>query len=261
METAIVIPARYGSSRLYGKPLVMIGGKTLLQRTLDAAIGADVGRVVVATDSVNVANTLADLRRIRKYASVDIFFDEGDEQFRSRHHRGIDSGSERAWWWWHCQDQAVDVVVNLQCDMPLIAPSTVSLVAKAAAELEYSDGAVAQDHCQVASCYSVTPASGDVRVVLDGERTALYFSRLPLPGAFCHQGVYGFGRRFLERGQVIFRQAPESKFCPLRQAEGLEQLAWLEQGVSISMYEVPPTPSLNTPDDLRAICEEVERAN
>jgi 3-deoxy-manno-octulosonate cytidylyltransferase (CMP-KDO synthetase) len=236
MNPIVIIPARMAASRLPGKPLADIGGTPMIVRVLRQAEAAAIGPVAVAAgDAVIVAAVEAAGGRAvltdpelasgsdRVLAALAALDPEGDH----------------------------DVVINLQGDMPFIAPGALTACAGVLAAEADCDIATAiapeaspADRADPAVVKAVVSlASGDVR------GRALYFTRSVLYGegpVWKHVGLYGFRRDALVR----FAAAPPS---PLERREKLEQLRALELGLSIWAAVVDETPiSVDTPADLEA---------
>ena len=219
MKTVAVIPARYGSTRLPGKPLLDICGKPLIQRVWDVVAhvrGLD--EIIVATDDERIAKVVQDFGGRAVMTSHD-----------------CQSGSDRVRE--VAQTVEADVYVNVQGDEPLLEP----------AAIEKLLGVFAQDaNVQVATlCSPISreeaQSPNQVKVVRDHAGNALYFSRAPLPfvretnetaDLLGHIGIYAYRREAL----CAFTSLPES---PLEQAEKLEQLRFLQAGISIRVIEVP----------------------
>ena len=207
-----MIPARFGSTRLPGKPLRTIAGKPLIERVYSrAASNSCRGRVVVATDSDEIAK------------AVEAF---GGECLLTRpdHPTGSDRIAEVA------GKIPADVYVNIQGDEPLIDPLMIEEVLRPLQD----DGEE-----KVVTLKSLFPAEEDifnpnlVKVAVDLDDRALFFSRSPIPSSrqgngvhFLHHGIYAFRREAL----LEFTASPPT---PLEMAEGLEQLRFLELGYRI----------------------------
>ena len=248
----IVIPARHGSARLPGKPLILIAGKPMLQWVFERAQSFGAADVVVATDDARVADAA---RRFGAPVAMT----------RANHESGTDRIAEvvaqRAW-----PDDAV--IVNLQGDEPLMPAELVLQVAQllsrhAAAEI-----------ATLASPLQRREELLDpnvVKVVTDLEGRALYFSRAPIPwaregaaaglesqrdftGARRHIGLYAYRVRALRRLAAL---APTQ----LERLEKLEQLRALEHGMDIRVANacVAPGPDVNTAADLDIVSRELGR--
>ena len=220
MRAVAVIPARYASTRLPGKPLLDICGKPLIQHvweTVSRARGLD--EVVVATDDARIAHAVQAFGGKVCMTSPDC---------RS----GSDRVREVA------ASLAADVYVNVQGDEPLLEASAIERLRDVFTE----DASV-----QVATlCSRISEEQArsphQVKVIRDHAGNALYFSRAPLPFVresgestefLGHVGIYAYRADAL-RG---FASLP---FSPLEQAEKLEQLRFLQAGIAIRVLEVPP---------------------
>ena len=245
MKAVAVIPARYASTRLPGKPLLDICGKPLIQRVweiVSRARGLD--DIMVATDDARIAH------------AVERF--GGKVWMTSPECR---SGSDRVRE--VAESLVADVYVNVQGDEPLLEPAAIERLLDVFTE----DAGV-----RVATlCSRISEEQArsphQVKVVRDHAGNALYFSRAPLPFVrergesvefFGHVGIYAYRADAL-RG---FASLP---FSPLEQAEKLEQLRFLQAGIAIRVPEVPPMGvGVDTLEDLervRAVIEEREHGN
>jgi 3-deoxy-manno-octulosonate cytidylyltransferase (CMP-KDO synthetase) len=218
-----IIPARYASTRFPGKPLALIAGKPLIQHVVEQCQRAkSLAEVIVATDDTRIWEVAQDFCRV--------------EMTRPEHPSGSDRIAEVA------ERCGGDAVVNIQGDEPLIDPGVIDAVANALAQSEMSTAATPIRH----------PAEYDnpnvVKVVVNAAGHALYFSRRTIPylreaasrpvpeqlAAFPflkHLGIYGYRRETLLR-LVKF---PVSL---LEDAEKLEQLRALENGIAIAVVRV-----------------------
>lgn len=233
-KTAIVIPARWASTRLPGKPLLELGGKPIVRHVWERCLkvrGADL--VVVATDDMRIAEAA---------------FDFGAEVAMTlpKHPSGTDRIAEVA-----KNLAGFDIVLNVQGDEPFIQPALVSKLAevlKSEKSIEMSTAACAlgQRELENPNC---------VKVVTDLAGNALYFSRCPIPcdrdgdarpARWRHLGIYGYRRKFL-------LEFVKWKQTPLEKAEKLEQLRALEHCAKIRVVRTKPAgPGIDTPDDLKA---------
>ncbi len=235
MRTLGLIPARYASTRFPGKPLHPIAGKPLIQHVVERCRGARaLAELIVATDDPRIAAA------VRPFCRV--------EMTRADHPSGTDRIAEVA------GRLDCDAVVNIQGDEPLLDPAVVDAVAGALADAEMS----------TAAAPLTDPLEYDnpnvVKVVLNAEGRALYFSRHTLPYLrdlagrpvaehlaahpfLKHLGVYGYRRETLLR----LVRWPVS---PLEAAEKLEQLRALEHGVAIAVVRVSAgSVGVDTPED------------
>ena len=237
MNVACIIPARYASTRLPGKPLLDIAGKPMIQHVVERVRQARrPSRVIVATDDARI------------FAAVEAFGGEA-RMTSASHPTGTDRLAEVA-----AALPEVDLILNIQGDEPLIPPQAIDELIAA------FDG---RDDLQMATLMTPmteaetnNPAAVKVVVSLDGH--ALYFSRslIPYPRnrgsewrCFKHIGIYAYRRDFLLR----FAALPPS---PLEVTESLEQLRALENGYRIRVIETPfRSIGVDTPADL----EEVRR--
>jgi 3-deoxy-manno-octulosonate cytidylyltransferase (CMP-KDO synthetase) len=216
MKTAIVIPARYASSRLPGKPLLRQTGKYLVQHVYErACLARCANLVLVATDDPRIA------------AAVDSF---GGRAVMTRrdHPTGTDRVAEVA------GQLDADVVINLQGDEPLIDPQALDLLAD---RLERDPKANMATLAVPLQSLDQFHSPHCVKVVCDSNGRALYFSRSPIPFVrdgqpdfssrparfLQHLGVYAYRRPFL-------RQLAQLPMHPLEQLEKLEQLRALASG-------------------------------
>lgn len=250
MSFAVVIPARYASSRLPGKPLLQIAGKTMVQRVWERAAQAGADEVIVATDDARIEAACEAFGARVAMTSAD-------------HPSGTDRLQEvaRQLGW---DDSRI--VVNVQGDEPLIPPALIRQVA---------DNLAAQAQARIATlCEAIATLEeltnpNAVKVVADSSGTALYFSRATIPwprdafardaasmppGAwYRHIGIYAYRVAFLHR-YVAWSPAP------LERLEQLEQLRALYNGERIHVAEaceaVPP--GVDTQVDLDAIRQRLE---
>lgn len=218
-----IIPARFASSRFPGKPLHPIAGQSLIQRVIERCqLAKSLREVIVATDDERIAEVA------RKFCRV--------EMTRADHPSGSDRIAEVA------SRCPCDAVVNIQGDEPLIDPAVIDVVATALVGAEMSTAATPIKSVEEHDNPNV------VKVVTNVAGRALYFSRRTIPflrdhagqsadaqlAAFPflkHLGIYGYRRDALLR-LVKFPQSP------LEQAERLEQLRALENGIPIAVVRV-----------------------
>jgi 3-deoxy-manno-octulosonate cytidylyltransferase (CMP-KDO synthetase) len=234
---SVIIPARYASSRFPGKPLADLGGKPMVVRVCERAAQSGAAQVHVATDDERIAAA------VRAHGHSVLMT-------RADHPSGTDRLAEAASQL-GLEDDAL--VVNLQGDEPLMRPQ---LVSEVAAVLEQRKGAVVSTACHPIHDSQSLSNPNVVKVVLDAQGYALYFSRAQIPypreaghaGWYRHAGIYAYRAGFLK------------EYCglepaPLERAEALEQLRILWHGyriaVAISAAEIPP--GVDTPQDLEAV--------
>lgn len=246
MAFTVVIPARYGSTRLPGKPLLDIAGKPMVQRVWEQAGQSSAARVVIATDDERIAEAAT-------HFGAEVCMTHPD------HPSGTDRLQEVAQQL-NLNDQ--DVVVNVQGDEPLIPPSIIDQVA---ANLASERAAAVATLCAPITELSELRSPNAVKVVADEQGLALYFSRAPIPwprDAFAeaseqlpaggswyrHIGLYAYRVGFLHR---YVTWAP----APVEQLEQLEQLRALHHGERIHVQRagnaVPA--GVDTQEDLEAV--------
>jgi 3-deoxy-manno-octulosonate cytidylyltransferase (CMP-KDO synthetase) len=232
-----VIPARYASTRLPGKPLVPLAGQPMIQRVYQRVrLAQRVERIIVATDD----------RRVLE--AVEAFGGEA-RMTRSDHRTGTERVAEVA------AHVEADVFVNVQGDEPLLDPAAVDAAVAALIE---------EPKAEVATVATAVKVPGDimdpnvVKTVLDFDENALYFSRAPIPWVrdsaahvlvrhLKHLGLYCFERRAL----LEYPTLPQGQ---LERTEQLEQLRWLENGWKIRVAEVEHDAiSVDVPADVERV--------
>lgn len=228
-----LIPARFDSTRLPGKPLVVLAGKPMIQWVVEGARKAQrVERVLVATDDQRI---------------VDVVTSFGGESVLTRadHPSGTDRIAEAL------GDARPDVVINLQGDEPLIDPAAIDQLAA----LFDADPApeMATLCTPMTSSEALDPAK--VKVVYGEDHNALYFSRAPIPHPreggespyHLHIGMYAYTPATLRR----FVSLPQGK---LENLEKLEQLRALEHGIPIRIAVTPYRSfGVDTPQDIQKV--------
>ena len=223
MKIIGIIPARYASTRFPGKPLALIAGRPLIERVVDRVRQARrLNEVIVATDDQRIATAARQFCRV--------------EMTRSDHPSGTDRIAEVL------ARVGGEAAVNVQGDEPLIDPAVVDAVAGA---LEHHEMSTAATPIRVVEDYDNPNV---VKVVVGSAGQALYFSRRTIPylrdtaerpateqlAAFPfrkHLGIYGYRRETLLR-------LVQFAVSPLEQAEKLEQLRALENGIGIAVVTV-----------------------
>jgi 3-deoxy-manno-octulosonate cytidylyltransferase (CMP-KDO synthetase) len=242
----VLIPARYASTRLPGKPLSDIGGKPMVVRVAERARAGGAARVVVATDDERILTAVTG-------HGIDAIMTRAD------HPTGTDRLAEAA------TTLALDdnaIVVNVQGDEPLLEPSLIREVADLLAA--HADASIAT------ACHPIDdPAEAFnpnvVKVVLDRAGYALYFSRATLPWArddfaastqripsglplYRHYGLYAYRVGFL-------RRYPSLEAAPIERFEALEQLRVLWHGyrIVVSVTRGAPAPGVDTLEDLERV--------
>ena len=235
-KAAVIIPARFASTRLPAKPLHLIAGKPLIQHVWERCTKAKgIDSVVVATDDLRIA---------------ECAFAFGAEvaMTSSKHRSGTDRVAEVA-----KKLRGVSHIINVQGDEPMVDPVVIAKLAASMAK----DAAI-----EMITSASVFLPEDDitnpnmVKVVLDRAGNGLYFSRSPIPfvrtdglrpSFYRHQGIYGYTTKFL-------LQFVKWKPGILEQAESLEQLRALENGAKIRVVLAKRAAvSVDTVEDVRAV--------
>lgn len=248
MKFTVVIPARYASTRLPGKPLADIGGKPMVVRVAERASKSGASDVVVATDD----------RRILEAVTAHGF---RALMTRTDHASGTDRLAEVAK---KLRLPARHIVVNVQGDEPLIAPALIRRVAENLAA--HREAAISTAACRIRDAADIANPNV-VKVVTDRNGLALYFSRAPIPyardawaagkpgrvlpaglPALRHLGIYAYRCSFLH---AYNRLAPAA----IEQFEALEQLRALAHGyrISVAVSGAAPHPGVDTPRDLARV--------
>jgi len=240
-QTAVIIPARYGSSRLKAKPLIEVGGKPIIQWVWEKAKGAKLAdRVIIATDNEEIFNTSKAFGAEVEMTSID-------------HQSGSDRIAEVAG-----RYPEIDYIVNLQGDEPLITPESIDTVIK---DIIENDDADVSTLVRILTDKNEIDNPNVVKCVMDNNGYALYFSRSKIPFErnenctvfYGHMGIYGYKREALFR----MTKLPPS---PCEQAESLEQLRALQNGMKIKTSEVDFVPvGIDTAEDLEKFRQIVQR--
>lgn len=229
----VVIPARLNATRLPRKPLADICGKPMIVRVLEQAQNADIGPVVVACDDESIAQA------VRDHGGKAVMT-------RADHESGSDRIQEAA----DAIDPARnhDVVLNLQGDVPLIAPEAIRAAFAPLADASVDIGTIMTEIREEQFRDDPSFVKAVVTPLGSTAYRALYFTRATAPTGdgplFQHIGVYAYRRAALDR----FVALPAS---PLEAREKLEQLRALENGMRIDVSLIDTAPmDVNTPDDL-----------
>ena len=237
LDFRIVIPARFASTRLPGKPLLLVHDKPMIQWVYEAAIRSDASEVIVATDDQRIFDTVHSFG--------------GKACMTEGHHQtGTDRILEVAELnQWHDQT----IVVNLQGDEPLMPAANMTQVAR---NLESSTCDMATLHKLIDKTHAENP--NQVKLVHDKDGRALYFSRSVIPfdrddscqSYFGHIGIYAYRVGFLSRFSQL-------AVCSLEDSEKLEQLRALWNGFSIhtELACELPGPGVDTQADLEAVTQ------
>jgi len=233
MRRVIVIPARLGSTRLKEKPLKKILGKPLIRWVVEGLVKTG-EKVILATDSERVKEVVEDLCEVYLTPS------------------GLPSGSDRVLY--VVKNLKADLIINYQGDEPFVYEEDVKRIFQ---ELEKGEEVVTLAR-RDEKAYK---RPEDVKVVLDREGYALYFSRSPIPYfrkkdnlyPLKHVGIYGFRRDTL----IKFGNMPKSR---LEEIEGLEQLRLLENGIKIRVLITENYyHGVDTEEDVKIVEEKLKR--
>lgn len=239
-DVVAIIPARYASTRLPGKPLALIAGQPMIRHVYERVRRAEgVARTLIATDDERIADA------VRGFG--------GDLVLTGTHATGTDRLAEVA------AGLDAAIVVNVQGDLPLLDPAALAACV-----------AAFQEHPGLEMASLMTPIRDEreyhnpnvVKVVTGHDGHALYFSRSPLPFWRGTRGDAAFGRRhiglYAYRRDVLLALAAAPRSA-LECAEELEQLRALERGIRIQMVEVDSAPpEVDTPEDLERVRRLVE---
>ncbi len=232
MKTAVIIPARYASTRLSGKPLIEIQGKPVIQWVYEKSRSSKLTNdVIVATDDERIYNA------VKKFG--------GEAVMTSPDHK---SGSDRIAEIIN-KDPQIDIAVNVQGDEPLIEPESID---KAIQCLKDDESADITTLIRKLSDEQEINNPNIVKAVIDNSGNAMYFSRATIPYQrgecaaqyYGHIGLYAYRRAAL----LQMTQLPQTD---LEKAESLEQLRALQNGFSIKTVVVDYKPiGIDTPEDV-----------
>jgi 3-deoxy-manno-octulosonate cytidylyltransferase (CMP-KDO synthetase) len=236
MNILAVIPARYASTRLPGKPLISIAGKPMIERVWERARQASrVSRVIVATDDERI------VKAVKSFGGEAVLT-------RADHRSGTERVAEVA-----VAHPDAEILVNVQGDMPLIDPAAIDAGIEAVGgEEDVKLGTLAVPIGNPAEIMDPNV----VKTVLDFDGNALYFSRAPIPWVRDRQGPV-HAKHLKHVGLYVFRREALLEFATfpqgdLERIEQLEQLRWLENGYRIRVVETEyKTVEVDTPEDVR----------
>jgi len=254
MSFTVVIPARYASTRLPGKELADLGGKPMVVRVAERARESGARHVFVATDHLEIAAAV-------ERCGFQVVMTRGD------HATGTDRIAEAAERLGLAPDT---LVVNVQGDEPLVEPGLIRAVAML---LDETPEAAIATACSPIRDAAELFNSNVVKVILDNEGFARYFSRAPIPWArdafaastkklpeglpcYRHIGVYAYRAEFL-------RTFPKLADSPLERFEALEQLRalWHGYGIAVAVRHDAPQPGVDTAEDLERVRALFDRKN
>lgn len=249
MSFVVIIPARFASTRLPGKPLQDINGKPMIVHVLERARESGADRIIVATDHPDVASAV-------EAAGGEVCMTRADHQ----------SGTERlAEVVEKCAFSDDTIIVNIQGDEPMIPPAIVRQVAENLASSSSGMATLAVPIHDAEEAFNPNA----VKVVMDAQGYALYFSRATIPwdrdrDRFAHSretigdsllrhiGIYGYRAGFIRR---YVSWAPS----PLEQIEMLEQLRvlWYGEKIHVAVAAEVPGTGVDTPEDLERVRAEL----
>ena len=234
-DVIIAIPARFGSTRFPGKVTALLAGKPVIEHVYEACVKANLGNIVIATESPRV------VAACMQFGANVLMTSENCQSGTDRIFQATENGTEK-------------FIINVQGDEPFIDPQTIVRIA----QLLRSDS-----NCDIATAVMATTDDAKidnpncVKAVLGKDMQALYFSRSRIPFKrepsqenknfvyWHHCGIYGYKREALKR----FVSLPQS---PLEKIEKLEQLRALEDGMVIKCIEIKPSgPAIDTQADLQ----------
>tara|TARA_R110001592_G_scaffold344988_1_gene636618 strand:- start:3531 stop:4256 length:726 start_codon:yes stop_codon:yes gene_type:complete len=241
MKILGIIPARYGSTRFPGKPLIDINGKSMIQRVYEQAKSCmSLNKVVVATDDQRIFDHVKS-------------FNGNVEMTSDKHESGTDRCAEVV----EKVSETYDVIINIQGDEPYIDPIQITQLCEC-----FND-----EKTDIATLIKKIDSTEDlfnenkVKVVKSCADFAIYFSRNPIPFVkgeakenwlekqtyYKHIGIYGY--RF-----EVLQKVTKMPLSILEKAEGLEQLRWLENGLHIKVAETQlEAIAIDSPEDLKKI--------
>ncbi|ARF49565.1 3-deoxy-manno-octulosonate cytidylyltransferase [Pantoea stewartii] len=243
MSFIAIIPARYASTRLPGKPLVDIHGKPMVVHVMERARESGASRVIVATDHPEVARAV-------EAAGGEVCMTRAD------HHSGTERLAEVIEKFQFADDQ---IIVNVQGDEPMIPADIVHQVATNLAQADAGMATLAVSITDAEEAFNPNA----VKVVMDARGYALYFSRATIPWdreryaqsreqigdtLLRHIGIYAYRAGFIRR---YISWEP----CPLEQIELLEQLRvlWYGEKIHVAVAKTIPGVGVDTPEDLTRV--------
>ncbi|MEM6377400.1 MAG: 3-deoxy-manno-octulosonate cytidylyltransferase [Bacteroidota bacterium] len=240
MQCIGIIPARFASTRFPGKPLVDLGGKYMIQRVYEQCQKSQLlDEVIIATDD-------------QRIYEVVLQFGGKVKMTRSKHQSGTDRIAEVA-----ADYQAEDIIVNIQGDEPFIDPQLIDALISPLKEAKSQITTAAVSIKESEAIFDPNV----VKVVFNQHKSALYFSRSPIPFQrgedqsswlangeyFKHIGIYAFL-------QSTLLEVSQANISRLEKQESLEQLRWLDIGKTIYVHQTEhESIGIDTPDDLEKI--------
>lgn len=237
MKISGIIPARFASTRFPGKPLVNIAGKSMIRRVYEQASKSELlTQVIVATDDERIYEHVLSFGGLVQMTSIN-------------HQSGTDRCAEVA-----LNQPDTNVIINIQGDEPFIDPKQIDLLCQCFKQSEVNLATLVKK----INNYSELVNNNTPKVIFNKNFEAVYFSRTPVPflrgydqevwlnhhSYYKHIGIYGYRKEALE-------QITRLPISPLEQAEALEQLRWIENGlhIKIAITDVESI-AIDTPQDL-----------
>ena len=239
MKVLGIIPTRYASTRFPGKPLIDLKGKSMIQRVYEGASTSNsLTKIVVATDDQRIVD------EVLRFGGNVCLTNES-------HQSGTDRCAEVA-----ALYPGFDVVINIQGDEPLVNPL----------QLDQLLSAFGHPDVSIATLGIPTNDEADllnpnrIKIVLDHQENALYFSRSCVPNSYHFKGEYLSNYPFLRHiGLYAYRANTLAKICQLtptalEKMESLEQLRWMYYGYPIKVVQTSiETPNIDTPEDVENV--------
>lgn len=236
-----IIPSRFASSRFPGKPLIDLAGKTMIQRVYEQASKAkQLSKVIVATDDKRIYD------HVLSFGGNVIMTSESHQSGTDRCNEVLERLNEK-----------VDAVINIQGDEPFINPEQIDLLAKCFSDKNIELATLVTTTDDPALIHNINR----IKVVLDKNDIALYFSRASIPlmkgvqpgewGAigkyYLHIGIYGY------RSDIL-KEITKLPVSFLEKTESLEQLRWLENGYRIKVAHTQhESYSIDSPEDVDGV--------
>lgn len=243
MKVLGIIPARYGSSRFPGKPLIDLKGKSMIQRVYEGVQQADfITEVVVATDDQRIFD------HVQSFGGKVIMTNANHQSGTDRCGEVIESFP------------GFDVVINIQGDEPLVNPAQLATLISA-----FEDQKVTIATLGIKADLSDLDNPNRIKIVRNATQQALYFSRSCVPNHFHYKGdAFAFYPYLRHIGLYAFRSEILKELVTLtptllEQTESLEQLRWMYYGHAIHVMETDiETPNIDTPEDVEKVLKWLE---
>ena len=241
MKVLGIIPARYGSSRFPGKPLIDLKGKTMIQRVYEGAKKSNLlSDIIVATDDQRIVD------EVKRFGGNVLLT-------KDTHPSGTDRCGEIA-----SKFSDIDVVVNIQGDEPLVDYRQLDALISAFRDENTTIATLGIKDVTLEDINN----TNRIKIVVDHKQNALYFSRSAIPNYANSKGnpleIYPFYRHiglYAYRSEIL-KELVDLKPTQLETIESLEQLRWLYYGYSIRVVETNiETPNIDVPEDVKKVME------